>query len=369
MKNFLSIVWYRVLPPVYGGQQGIARFNDELGEHVPLTCLCSSDNEAAEAVSYRVINDLPVSRLQFLLPSARKRILREITEGKFSHIIIEHPYHGWLGKYKRRLGFTFIVHAHNIEHLRMKARKKWWWRLIQKVEKNAFSAADLILFKTENDLDTAARLFHLPSSKCMIVPFGTQVTAQPAANPEAVLDSRRQHGISGNEVILLFAGTPDYEPNAAALDEILDTILPALRRRQFPFRMFICGNLPPRLQEKAKRFPDVTAPGLVPSMEPYYHAANVFLNPVRRGAGVQTKNIEAIAHGCNVVCTPFSATGMPGYLVDQKIFIADATDDIATLVIRVSANVKNVPERFFTEYSWEQIVLGLLDRLDSTGSP
>lgn len=42
MSKILSIVWYKVLPPVFGGQKGIAGFNKHLAKHHPLVCLCSS---------------------------------------------------------------------------------------------------------------------------------------------------------------------------------------------------------------------------------------------------------------------------------------------------------------------------------------
>src|SRR5882724_419398 len=119
MKNFLSVVWYRILPPVYGGQKGIALFNQYLGKRVPLTCLCSQDNSPGKDLSYKIINNLPASRFQFWNPLTRKRILSQIRDQSFTDIIVEHPYHGWLGQYKKKMGFRFIVHAHNIEHLRM----------------------------------------------------------------------------------------------------------------------------------------------------------------------------------------------------------------------------------------------------------
>ena len=39
------------------------------------------------------------------------------------------------------------------------------------------------------------------------------------------------------------------------------------------------------------------------AVEDYPRTADVFINPVVGGSGIRTKNIEAIANGCNVVTT------------------------------------------------------------------
>ncbi|MEI9912883.1 MAG: hypothetical protein WDO71_26530 [Bacteroidota bacterium] len=103
MNNFLSIVWYKVLPPEYGGQKGIAHFNDWLGQKAALTCLCSQDNQSDRVLSYKLRKELPVSRLQFWNPFVRNKILSFIRQQSFTHIIIEHPYHGWLGNINKSL--------------------------------------------------------------------------------------------------------------------------------------------------------------------------------------------------------------------------------------------------------------------------
>jgi glycosyltransferase involved in cell wall biosynthesis len=365
MNNFLSIVWYRVLPPLYGGQKGIAHFNYYLGKKVALTCLCSGNNSPAHDLPYKVLNNLPVSRLQFWDPSVRKEILALIRLQSFTHIIIEHPYHAWLGKYKQKTGFKFIVHAHNIEHLRMKARGKLWWRLVKRTEQKAFALADHVLFKTEADKNTAINLFGTDPNKCQVVPYGIEEFSQPEFPKEIKEAFKKKYAIGPGEKILLFAGTLEYEPNARAIETILQDIIPLLQKKKFGFRLFICGALPENKLTQLNSIPGITATGFVTSLQEFIVAADVFINPVVSGSGTQTKNIEAIAGGCNLVSTVFAATGLPDYLPDKKVFTSPDNDpeSFANNIILAASLTMAVPPQFYKDYNWQNIIDRLLHAL------
>ncbi len=358
MKNFLSIVWYRVLPPVYGGQKGIAFFNEYLGRKVSLTCICSRNNIPEEKLSYEVLNKLPSSKLQFQDPSVRKRILSLVKERKFSHVIIEHPYHAWLGNHKEKLQFRFIVHAHNIEHLRMRSRGKLWWPLIKTTERKAFSLADHILFKTTTDRDKAITLFNIPPGKCIIVPYGITLNEQPALDETALKQLRNKYGLSRDEKMILFAASPGYEPNDKALDDIQKHILPLLVEKKFTFRLFICGALGQKRIQQLNSTRNVIATGFVSDIAPFLQAADVFINPVTTGSGIQTKNIEAIAQGCNVVTTAFAGAGLPDYLADKNLLVSDDSnwDEFTENIIKACSIKNPIPKQFYDDYNWENIV-------------
>lgn len=362
MNNFLSIVWYRVLPAEYGGQKGIAGFNQCLGHKVPLTCLCSRNNSPGKDISYKMLNELPVSRFQFWNPLVRKHILSIIRKNNYSHIIIEHPWHAWLGKYKQKMGFRFIVHAHNIEHLRMKSRGKSWWPILKKTEQKAFAMADHILFKTEEDKTTALSLFDIDADKCLIVPYGIDETGPPAIVSEERERLRNKYNLLPGEKIILFAGTLDYEPNAEALDSILQYIVPLLQKKGFNFRLLICGTLPAARQTALNALPNITTTGFVDDLLTHLAVADVFINPVTSGSGIQTKNIEAIGAGCTIVTTAFASRGLPAYLTHKKAFISPDNDweSFAANIIRASDLTDNVPEQFYREYNWQNIINRLL---------
>jgi glycosyltransferase involved in cell wall biosynthesis len=362
MNNFLSIVWYRVLPPAYGGQKGIAHFNHFLGNKVRLSCLCSRNNVRDDKLSYEIINELPVSKFQFWNPLTRKQILSFIREGSFTHIIIEHPWHGWLGKYRKEYNFKLIVHAHNIEHLRMKAKNKWWWRVLKKTERNAFLSADHILFKTEKDRETATRLFHISAQKGHIVPYGILEMEQPFIDNSLRERLRKKYNITPGDKILLFAGTLDYEPNVQAIEMITGHIIPLLQKKDFHFRVIICGALDEKRTIRLNGHGNITVTGFIDPIQEYMQWADVFINPVTTGSGIQTKTIEAIANGCNVVSTSFAATGVSGYLINKKVFVSadNDWDAFANNIILAASQSALVPPQFYTDHNWQNTIDGLL---------
>ncbi|MBC7947021.1 MAG: glycosyltransferase family 4 protein [Chitinophagaceae bacterium] len=361
MSNFLSIVWYRILPPRYGGQKGIAHFNENLAEKVSLTCLCSSNNEINQLLPYSLLNTLPTSKLQFWNPLVRRRILSTIRSGSFTHIIIEHPYHGWLGAYKQKEKFRFIVHAHNIEHLRMKARKKPWWKFVRSIEEQAFSFADHILFKTEEDKLTALKLFSIPPSRCLVIPFGIDAERQPQMSAEQRRRIKDEFGIR-EERMLVFASSPDYEPNSNAIETITKNIVPLLEKKSFRYKLLITGDLSKTQTQQLTKCPNIIPTGFVSSFEDLIQAADVFINPVIHGSGTQTKNIEAVAMGCNVVTSAFSSSGLPEYLINEKVFVSrdEDWDHFVENIFLASSVSKPVPASFYYDYNWKMIIRQLL---------
>jgi glycosyltransferase involved in cell wall biosynthesis len=367
MNNFLSVVWYKVLPAAYGGQKGIAHFNYWLGKKVALTCLCSRNNVGGDGLTYKLINNLPGSKFQFWNPFVRRQILSLIRKQSFTHIIVEHPWHGWLGKYKKKYDFRVIVHAHNIEHLRMKAKDRLWWRSLKRTERNAFIRADHILFKTEKDKETAMKLFGISHKKCLIVPYGISETEPPVVNIDIKDQLRKKYNITLDEKIILFAGTLDYEPNANAIEVITGHIIPLLQKKKFCFRVIICGALAEKRIVQLNKLSNVTATGFVDSVQEYMQSADVFINPVIIGSGIQTKNIDVIANGCNVVTTAFAATGLPIYLIGQKVFVSANNDweSFANNIIAASSQPGPVPRQFYNDYNWQNIIDRLLPQIVS----
>lgn len=367
-EKFLSVVWYKILPAHYGGQQGIANFNQYLGHKISLSCLCSSNNIDNGTLSYQLLPALPVNKTQFVNPLVRKKILSLIHQQKFSHIILEHPYHAWLANYRQTSGFKLIVHAHNIEFLRMKQRGKWWWRWVKQTEKKAFRQADFILFKTEKDKKLAIEQFKIPATKCLLLPYGIHTASHYLKHNkiEAAHKIRQQYHMQAGEKIFLFAGTLTYEPNQEALQNIVQHILPLLRQNMnTAFRIFICGNQSAETIQQLNRNPNIIATGFVHNVEDYFLAADVFINPVVSGSGVQTKNFDAIAYGTSVATTSYAAEGLPPYLTGQKVLIApDNNWPLFTQnVIQLSRQSVPTPPAFYQEFYWGSLIDKILNKV------
>jgi glycosyltransferase involved in cell wall biosynthesis len=367
MAKILSIVWYKVLPAKYGGQKGIANFNKYLGRQEELVCLCSKNNEPAGQLSYKLIPELPINKWQFINPFTWQKIISTVKKEKPSHIILEHPYHGiagWLAK--RKTGAKLAVHSHNIEYQRFRQSGKWWWPLLYRYEKWVHRRADLNLFKTEADLEQAVVSFKLKPDKCTVLPYGI--------DPEEIKPSKdtarkliiERHGLKTGNKILIFAGTLDYKPNADAAENIYKEIAPMLAAQNFAGKIIICGRNYEKNYEYLKQLshPLVIQAGEVNDIENYFAAADLFINPVMSGGGVQTKNIDAASFHLPVVDFSMSEELAKKGTTINKLFSARLgdftgfTEKIMAALNKTPGQVNNLPSQ-----SWANIASALAEWL------
>ena len=372
MANILSVVWYQILPARFGGQKGIAEFNEYLSTYHVLHCLCSRNNDPSQA-SYHVMPELPLARRQVANPANWFRIIRKIRETGASHLILEHCYYGLAGIWARRVtGVRLIVHAHNIEATRFREIGKWWWSLLWLLEKRTFRAADLILFKTPEDMAFARERFGVREAQCMIVPYGLTRNTIPSVEERrtAAAVIRNQYEIAPDEKIILFSGTLDYAPNANALALIVDTLIPMLSAMtDRPFRVIACGRiLDPSYHGLLELNHDhYTYAGMVENLQPYLLAADVFINPVSEGGGIKVKTMEALSYNLPVVSTTHSARGINTALTGQKLRVAEDGDwdQFCRLIVASWEDRADTPPAFFQEYHWSGIIRPLAEKIDA----
>jgi polysaccharide biosynthesis protein PslH len=353
--NVLGIVWYKVFPAKYGGQKGIASFHAHLAALLPLTTLCSKDNEPDTGIQYPVLPLLPTGKKQFLNPFVWLKIRSTCRDRQVTHLLVEFPYYGWLAsRLKKRLGLKFILHAHNIEGERFKTMRKTGWKWLARYEGWCFRQADLALFKTENDRRYAIEQYGLAAARTHIVPYGVEQGSLPTQQKHQIAGKwlRAKYNISLTEQVFLFCGTLSYPPNAAALAVIETELVPRLQSKGLSFKIIVCGAY----QQSPKHSAIVMA-GEVPDISPYFFGADLFINPIIQGGGVQTKILEAIAHNLTVITTSLGATGIPALLAGKKLHAAATGnwDAFTSLLLEQSGQQHNTPPEFYHYYAWPAI--------------
>ena len=126
------------------------------------------------------------------------------------------------------------------------------------------------------------------------------------------------------------AGTTS--PNADGLRWFVSEVLPAVRQIVPWVRLNITGaNPPPDLLELADAH--VHFEGHVCDLEAFYRRQRVIIAPIRFGAGVKVKTIQAIQHGVPVVSTTCGAEGIDADEV--AIAIADSAEAFAAALIQL----------------------------------
>jgi glycosyltransferase involved in cell wall biosynthesis len=372
MANILSIVWYKVLPARFGGQKGIAGFSQYLGSRHNLVMLCSENNESSGKESYKVVNELPLSKWQFTDPRVASRISGAIENHGITHLLIEHCYHGWHGvRLARKKHLKLIVHSHNIEYARFREMGKWWWPFLFLLERWTHRAADLSLFKTKEDLQQAVQQFGIRTERSMVVPYGIERTGIPDAEEKRTcrLALEKKHGVAPGTKIILFNGTLDYEPNAHALEHIVKHIIPELERTTGQrFMVLVTGRIEYREYSYLRELshPCYIYAGSVDDIETYFTGADIFINPLTKGGGVKVKLVEALSFGLPVISYQTGARGMETEFTSNRLVLVEDgnTKKFAAAITSHWNHHGILPQTFFSRYSWSSITREVAMRID-----
>jgi len=131
---------------------------------------------------------------------------------------------------------------------------------------------------------------------------------------------------------LLFVGNYEYAPNVDAALRLATEIFPAVQAEVPEARLWLVGNAPPPvLNVLASDCVRVT--GRVPDVRPYLARAGAFVSPLRLGAGIKNKVLEALAMGCPVAATPLSVDGIA--VRDGESALIAPTEGLAAACVRL----------------------------------
>jgi polysaccharide biosynthesis protein PslH len=332
-----------------------------------VVCVCSKNNNPPANISYPVLYILPKSKLQFINPIVIARLIWCAKKHKATHIILEHPYHAIAGWILKKRGFKIVTHCHNIEFLRFKKMGKPFWRLLKMIERWVINYSNLSLYKTEFDINTVTSKLGIDKNKCLLVPYGVEkkITTGKAVVKERLI---KEHMISDRTTLLLFNGTLDYLPNAKAVEGIFAHLVPALNRhKNFDYTIFITGkNSTPRFHYLKKLKSDkIIMIGHVTNVGDYFTAADIYINPVSEGGGIQTKTLEALSYNLNVVCWDNMLSGIDVSKTDDKVFAVPPFDweQFAIKIIESTTIHNDTPGRFYQYYSFKNQVIKLTEKL------
>lgn len=360
--KLLSLVSYQFLPPKMGGQKGIAFFNRYLSRHLNLTCITTKANQPENLDRYIIKNILSNNKLRYINIFYFFTLKKMIRENKITHLIIEHPYYGWLGLWiKWFLKIKLIVHSHNIESLRFKSVQKWWWGILWHYEKYVHRKADISFFIHDDDMEYAINNFKLAPTQCTTITYGFELNKPPNdyEKKEAKNLLCTKHNVPETEKILLFNGTLSYKPNLDALDIILNKINPLLAAAaNFNYKIIICGSKLPAeykslIDHKEK---NIIYAGFVDDINIYFKGADIFINPVIDGGGIKTKLVEALGSNLSVVSTKSGAIGIPDAITGNKMKTTKdgQWEEFVNQIIYTDEGA-TTPQQFFEYFYWGNI--------------
>lgn len=161
---------------------------------------------------------------------------------------------------------------------------------------------------------------------------------------------------------ILFVGGLGYYPNLDSAQYLLEEISPRIRSGIADARLDLVGTELWRVAELVPEGGGVELHENVPEILSWFRGADILVVPLRCGAGIRIKILEAMAAGLPIVTTP---KGCEGLAVEhgRELLIADDPDAFAREVIRLLGDPslrRRLAEnaRAFVEehYSWETMV-------------
>lgn len=159
-----------------------------------------------------------------------------------------------------------------------------------------------------------------PNLSISVIPNGIDLDAfQPA---ETIRD----------DATLLFVGNYEYAPNLDAAFFLINEVMPRVLTTIQDARLQLVGHAPPPdLQAAASESVDVI--GSVPEVQPYLAHATAFVCPLRIGAGIKNKVLEALAMRVPLVANPIAVDGID--VVHEESALVAEPDQLANTVIRL----------------------------------
>jgi GT2 family glycosyltransferase len=268
----------------------------------------------------------------------------------------------------RRHGAARVVYyGHDIHHRRMQAQAvvqqdpalaKAARQLVHR-EQALWRQADAVLYPSDEETAVVRAWLadaRLPVERARTVPLFALPTPLPATS-----DGRAD---------LLFVAGFAHPPNEDAACWLVQQVWPRLRERHPGLRLRLVGSSPTDAV-RALAGADIEVTGWVSDTDlaAHYACARVVVVPLRFGAGMKGKVIEAMHHGVPVVTTP---TGAQGLLAEAALLpVCDAAQAFAEAVSVLldddarwqaqSAAGQTCVARQFSEVALDAVLRAVLD--------
>lgn len=200
-----------------------------------------------------------------------------------------------------------LFYGHDIHHVRLMGQHE-----VTRAETARREAAGFR--RLEHALWRQADVVYYPSADETRQVLATVPGARAHTLPLYFFDELPDVGGPEGRAGILFVAGFGHSPNVDAAKWLVERILPLLRTAvSVEVPVWLVGSSP--LDEvKALAGPCVTVTGYVPEerLLAFYRTARVAVVPLRFGAGMKGKVLEALHHGVPLVTTPVGAQGLEG---------------------------------------------------------
>ncbi|MBU6448554.1 MAG: methyltransferase domain-containing protein [Rhodospirillales bacterium] len=263
---------------------------------------------------------------------------------------------------------SFYGHDLHFERLRRQARYAEPAKAIQilaeadeweATERQVWRKVDMVIYPSEAEALTVRQMMPRILSRS-IVPFSFPVFPARVKPPET-------------RSILFVAGFAHF-PNVDAAQFLVHEILPRLESKLGKVHIVLAGSHPTEAV-RALAGPNVEVTGHVSDDElaKLYGQHRIAVVPLRFGAGVKGKVVEALSRGLPMVTTCTGAQGIPG--LENVVPVSDAIDDIVQSIAALltddetwllqSRAQQEFAQRRFSSAAMQESIVQVLEEADA----
>lgn len=157
---------------------------------------------------------------------------------------------------------------------------------------------------------------------------------------------------------VVFIGNYEYEPNVDAALWLAQEIFPLVQQSYPNAKLWLVGNEPPDdITALEENNPAINVTGRVPDIRKYLAKAAVFVCPLRVGAGIKNKVLEALVSRAPVVATPLSVDGI-SVTDGESVLLGDTAEELAAQTLRLltddalAARLGDAGHNIAARYTW-----------------
>jgi glycosyltransferase involved in cell wall biosynthesis len=238
-----------------------------------------------------------------------------------------------------------LTFAREWKHARLQERpqllRRMW--LYRQLSLWVASNVDANIFASELDASIATRRF--PELRIEGIPNGVDADFYRPG-----LGAREPKSI-------VFEGNMMFGPNVDAARVLCESIVPRIVGRHPDLRVYIVGRDPPS-EVRALASDNIVVTGTVPDVREYLWRASVFVCPMRLGAGIKNKVLQAWAVGIPVVATSQALGGLDArdgenvFVRDAPTLFADTVAELLTDPMRGRVIADGGRKTAVERYSW-----------------
>jgi len=241
------------------------------------------------------------------------------------HVAVE-----FLNAIKRSSRTTIVYYGVDLHVERMILQNSWVpgsftcesLELVKSMEELCWEGSDVILYPSIDEVQQLREKY--PHRKFGILP----IESRPDEEIEASLTPNCFTDRDG----LLFVGGFSHLPNQDGVLWFLNEVYHLIEEKIPNLRVTIAGNAPTdKIKSKSSKQVVVTGTVSEEELHSLYNKAKVIVAPLRIGAGVKGKVVEALRMGVPIISTSIGIQGLPGY--ENAIAVADDPADFAKAVL------------------------------------